>query len=439
MSEQEARRPQTWRLVVARILTVLGVLLLAVTIVASYLRWQAFDNDTFDKTASELIANDAVRNQVAAASVEALFTNVDIQEELEGRLPPDQQRLAGPISAGLRELSDRVAVEMLERPRIQELWRNSISVAHDSLVRILRNEGRVVQVQDQAVVLELRPIILRLGERLGFGAGLADRLPEDAGLIRVMDAEQLDRAQDLTSLFETVALWIWVLPLALWAIAIWLVPGRRRIEVRAIAIGIVVAGLLVLVLRSIAGGYVVDELATTTSVKDAAEQAWDIVTDLLRDGAWSAITIGLVALIGVWLAGPGKSGIAARRWLAPVFGRPELTYGILAILLLLFVWWGPFVQARRPLFLLVTGILLVAGVEVLRRATVREFPKEAEGEPREMLAPLGRLRPKKATPAPAAPATATVSVDELERLATLHQQGVLSDDELAAAKAKLLS
>jgi hypothetical protein len=409
MSETAASRPQTWRLVVARILVVLGVLLLVVTILAGYLRWQAFDNDTFDETASELIANDAVRNQVAATSVEALFNNVDVEAELEERLPPDQQRLAGPISAGLRELADRVAAEMLERPRIQALWRESVSLAHEELVAILRNETRAFRVEDQAVVLDLRPLILRLGERLSFVSNLSDRLPEDAGVIRVLDADQLDRAQDVTALFEGVAAWIWVLPLALWAIAIWLARGRRRIEVRAIAIGFVVAGVLVLVVRSLAGNYVVDELVTTTSVKEAAEPAWDIVTQLLADGAWSAIAVGLVALLGVWLAGPSTSGTASRRWLAPVFARPGLTYGILGLLFLLFVWWGPFAQARRALWLFVIAVLLVAGVEVLRRLTVREFPDAAHAEPREMLLPLGRLRPgrgsAKATPAASTPDT----------------------------------
>jgi Short C-terminal domain len=38
---------------------------------------------------------------------------------------------------------------------------------------------------------------------------------------------------------------------------------------------------------------------------------------------------------------------------------------------------------------------------------------------------------------PAAPASPSM-VDQLNQLAALHQQGVLSDDEFAAAKAKLL-
>ncbi|MFE6254183.1 SHOCT domain-containing protein [Agromyces sp. NPDC057865] len=40
--------------------------------------------------------------------------------------------------------------------------------------------------------------------------------------------------------------------------------------------------------------------------------------------------------------------------------------------------------------------------------------------------------------APAAPAGGTDVVAELQKLATLKEQGILSDDEFAAAKAKLL-
>jgi hypothetical protein len=39
---------------------------------------------------------------------------------------------------------------------------------------------------------------------------------------------------------------------------------------------------------------------------------------------------------------------------------------------------------------------------------------------------------------PAAPAGGPSVADQLQQIATLHQQGVLSDDEFAAAKAKIL-
>jgi hypothetical protein len=48
--------------------------------------------------------------------------------------------------------------------------------------------------------------------------------------------------------------------------------------------------------------------------------------------------------------------------------------------------------------------------------------------------------PPQQPPAPAAtpaPAASSPMVDQLNQLATLHQQGVLTDDEFTAAKAKL--
>jgi hypothetical protein len=404
---------------VARILVVLGVLVLTVGVLAGYLRWQALDSETFRETSSELIANDAVRDQVAATMVEQLFANVDVASRLEQRLPADQQGLAEPLAGAVRALADQTAPRLLERPRVQALWRESVSLAHDRLVALLRGESTVVQVQDKAVVLNLRPLIAQLTDEIGL-TNIEARLPEDTGVITIMEADQLQRAQDATSLFETVARWIWVIPLALFVAAVWLARGRRRIELRAVAIGIVLAGLLLLVLRTIAGGYVVNQLTTTTSVRDAAEASWSIMTDLLADGAWTAIGIGLVMLLGVWLAGATRSGTAARRWIAPVFARPDLTYGILAALILLLIWWEPTEQTRRWSFLLVFGILLVAGVEVLRRLVLREHPDAGSISPSELFRRRGSSSSERA--------------EELERL---HEQGVLSADELAAAKARL--
>jgi hypothetical protein len=46
--------------------------------------------------------------------------------------------------------------------------------------------------------------------------------------------------------------------------------------------------------------------------------------------------------------------------------------------------------------------------------------------------------PPPAPPAPAAAAPADDATSELERLASMHDSGALSDDEFAAAKAKIL-
>jgi hypothetical protein len=47
--------------------------------------------------------------------------------------------------------------------------------------------------------------------------------------------------------------------------------------------------------------------------------------------------------------------------------------------------------------------------------------------------------PQQAPPPPAAPSQSSAMLDQLNQLAALHQQGVLTDDEFSAAKAKLFA
>ena len=119
-------------MVVARILAVLGVILALLSLLAGYIRFQGLDTDTVTATAGDLIADDEIRDQVAASLVDALYTNIDVTAALEQRLPPDQKGSAGPAAAGLREFSERAAARMLERPRVQALWVNTVTRAHQT-------------------------------------------------------------------------------------------------------------------------------------------------------------------------------------------------------------------------------------------------------------------------------------------------------------------
>ena len=95
-------------------------------------------------------------------------------------------------------------------------------------------------------------------------------------------------------------------------------------------------------------------------------------------------------------------------------------------------------RRRRPLLraAVVGGGAYVAGKSMGRRAE-QQGQAEADQDDR-----ISSLEQQQAAPAPApqAPAAAAPSpmIDQLNQLAALHQQGVLTDTEFAAAKAKLL-
>ena len=217
-------------MVIARILVVLSILLVVVSLLAGYIRFQALDNDTVTNTAGELIADDEIRTAVAAALVDELYTNVDVAAALEQRLPPDQKGLAGPAAAGLRELSDRAAVRMLERPRVQDLWVNTVSRTHRQLLRVLEDDTGALSTEGGAVVLDLQPLVVQLGDRIAVVGNLAEQLGPDAGRIEIMQADQLETAQDLTQLLKFLGSWLWILPIALMAVALWLARGRRLFD-----------------------------------------------------------------------------------------------------------------------------------------------------------------------------------------------------------------
>jgi hypothetical protein len=418
-----------WRMLLAWTLVVLGILLAVVAVVAGYVRYQALDNETFKETSEELIADPVIRDQIATTLVEQLYANVDVEAELQQQLPPDQKGLAGPLAAATRELGDRAAHRLLERPRAQELWVNSTTRAHRQLIAVLEDDTGAISTEGGVVVLNLQPLVIQVGERVAVFGAVSERLGPDAGRIEIMEADQLETAQDLTQLFKQIATVIWIVPFLFWAVALWLARGRQRAIVRTIALGLVAAGLLVLVTRRLGGEYVVDGLVQTDAVRPAASNAWDILTELLADGGWTMIGIGVIALLGVWLAGPSPSGSAARRELAPFLARPELAYGVVAVLFLLLILWGPVVQTRRLYAVVAAALLLALGLEVLRRQAAREYPgARATDLSASARSAYVRMRGSGA---------GDQRVAELERLARLREQGLLTDDELAAEKARL--
>jgi hypothetical protein len=418
-------------MVVARILAVLGVILTLVSLVAGYIRFQGLDTDTVAGTAGELIADEEVRNQVAATLVDQLYANIDVTAALEQRLPPEQKGLAGPAAAGLREFSERAATRMLERPRVQALWVTTVTQAHRQLIRVLEDDTGPFSTENGAVVLDLRPLVIQLGERVAIVGNVAERLGPDVGRVEVMQADQLETAQDLTRILKFLGMWLWLVPIALWAVALWVARGNRASILRWIAVGSILTGLIVLVVRRVGGSYVVDSLVPSTAVQPAAHDAWDILTSQLRDGGFTFIGLGVILLIALWLSGSSASGVSVRRGLAPYLARPEIAYTTAGVLFLLLLWWSPTVQTTRVPLMLAAAIALAFGVELLRRQTAREVPDppppDLGGSIRRR---VGRARGRTAE---------ENRLAGLERLARLHEQGVLTDEEFAAEKAHLVS
>ena len=358
------------RVIGARVLTVVAILLALVGMVAFYVEHTALDEDGFETISRNMIENDEIRTQVAAKSVDTLFENVDVEAAIAERLPPAQAGLA-PVLAGLaRSGADRAADAALERPRVQMVWVETTTATQRQFVRLLDDDTTFIQTEGGAVVLDLRPIVIELGDQVAVIGRVAERLPESSGRIAIIEESQLETAQTITKILRTIADWMWLVALAVAAAAVWLARGRRRLELRAIALGLLVVGLLLLAVRRFAGDYLVDSLAKDDAIKPAAHDAWSILTQVLADRAWVWIIIGAITLIGVWFVGATARAEQARRAAAPVLEKRATTYGIAAVALLALVLVAP--QIARGWLSALWLIALIVGIEVVRNVVRRE-------------------------------------------------------------------
>jgi Short C-terminal domain len=435
------------RSIAAWIALVVAALLLLLSMFAVWVNRVALNTDVFVDTSTELLEDDEIRSAVAARAVDELFTSVDVEAELEGRLPEDYTRLSGPATAGLREASYAVVDRALQRPALQRLWAISLEQSHRTLVRVLEGDGDTVSTEGGVVTLDLRPIVLDTAERIGLRDQVEGRLPADVGEIEVLRSDELDIAQDGFQLLKMLAWALPVLMLGAFALAVWLAGDRRR-AVRRVGVTAIVVGALGLVAASLTGNYVVDSLVAETENRTAAGNAWDILTELLRSSFRSLVVIGVLFLVAAWLAGPGRRAVGARGLLAPAVRDRVWAYAGLGVLALILLVTGPVSDFARLLFVLVLIALGAVWIELMRRQTLLEFPNasapELFADARARVSGWWDARraraaqPVVAAPGAAAPATADMT-SRLASLAELHASGALTDEEFASAKARVLA
>jgi hypothetical protein len=432
--------------------TVIAIIVVATVVgfFAAFAVWvkrQALETDTWTHTSTELLANPAVQTAVAGFLVDTLYKNVDVEGELERALPPRLKPLAGPAAGGLREVADRVALEALQRPVVQELWAKANGAAHGAFLKLIEGGGAALSTTNGDVTLNLGTIATQVGNRVG--VDVSSKIPASAASIVLIHSDQLSLAQKLVKALKALSILLPLVMLALFALAIYLARGWRRRALRACGFSLIVIGVLILVARSLAGDAVVNSLASTEAVKPAVDAVWSIATSLLRDEGVALIGYGVVVVIGAWLA--GETGIARdlRREITPILRARPYGYAVLALIVILAFVWSPTEGTRRLIPALALIVLLVVGFEALRRQAIGDFPDatlEAASERwHQRLVGVGAWarsrRPRRADggAAPGGGGGEDARLERLERLARLRDSGVLDDDEIRAEKARIMA
>ena len=366
-------RGRTWSV---RVLVILGSLVLVLAVLALWISREALDTDTYTTTSSEVLQQPAVQQALARTMVDQLYANVDVAAQLQKVLPKQAQGLAPVAAAALQGYAMQAAEALIATDQFQELWEKANRIAHGQLVLVINGGGKRLSTHNGEVAIEIGPMLANLATRLGIqpSASLA------SGRIVIMKSDQLSTVQTLASWLKTAAYVLPFLAIILYGVAIYLATGRRRETVRACGIGIIAAGIVLVLARTMIGAYIVDSLVKIPENRPAATAVWGVLTDDLRDASRTVIAVGLIALLWAWVSGAGKRAVAARRAFAPYASRHiDRVYIAFVLVILLLIAWGPTNAARRVLPVIVLTALAVIGLEAVRRQTVSEFPDAEDG------------------------------------------------------------
>jgi hypothetical protein len=427
------------RRVAIRGLLCAATILAVLAVFAVWANRQVLNADNWSDTSAAMLNNSEIRTQVSGYLVDEVYANADVTAQIAGALPPRLKPLAGPATSGLRDLAQKTTNRALGRPRVQEVWKQANRVTAQQFINIAEGNSKLVTASGGAIVLNLRSLVVEVIGRLGLPRSLSDRIPPDAGNITVMSNTQVDTFKSAVSWVRGLSAVLPALALAMLAGAVYLARGRRRETLLIAGLDLIAAGLFVLVARGIAGSYVVDQLSATAAVEPAAQAAWSIGTHMLRDIAQATVVIGIPAVAAAWLAGPYQPAVAARRAAAPTLREhPAVAYSLVAVALLLVIAWAPIPATRMPLGVLIMTVLAFAAMAALRRQVAAEFPEAEAGATRAALQGHA-TRTVRAVQGARRASPRSQPVEQLERLATLHDHGALSDEEFAAQKTLVLA
>ena len=449
MSQAAKSQKASSHRVAAALLVVAGSIAAFLAVAALWVNRQVLDTQNWTDTSTQMLQDKAIRTLVSGFLVDQLYANVDVAGEIRSALPPRAQPLAGPAAGAVRNLGETVTNELLQRPRVQALWKNANRAAHQTFLKIVEGGGTAVSTNNGVVKLDLGGLLQQVEARTGVGGNLAAKLPPGTAQVTILKSDQLSTAQSIAKALRPLAIVLVLLVLVFYGAAVGIARGRRRETLRSVGFGLIAAGAIALVARSVGGDGVVGALATTEAARPAAESVWRIGTSLLVEAASATIAYGVVIFIGAWLAGPTRAAVAIRRALAPYLREPGYAWGGAGAIVVLVVAWGPTPATRHFLPMVLLAALFALGVEALRRQTAREFPGAVTHDFGAMLSNgWRRLRPARSNgsgPDASQAPRASSAIDDadmllrLEKLADLHDRGVLTDAEFADQKHELLT
>lgn len=305
-SARTGHRARRWAVA---LLIVLGCILAVVANPAVWVRNVLLDTDDWVATVEPLTRNEVVTNVLSSYVVDSLFELVDAQQEIRQALPEQIGFLSGPLTRVAQDLAIDAVSEIVRSDAFNSAWVTVNRIGHQAVVAVLRFEGDLLALQDGQLVVDLSDVFDTVQGALGLEA--VDLFGgDDWGRFVLFGSRQLAVLQQVVAVLDSLRLWLPLLTLAIFGLAVLISLWRRR-TLLWIGIGLAVAMVVTLIFLAVAQRLVLASIPDVI-VRSVTDEIWDIVLrGLFIQTIWVLI-IGVLVAAGAVLAGPQPWAVRIR-------------------------------------------------------------------------------------------------------------------------------
>lgn len=314
------------RTAIATFLVLLGGILSVPASLAVWQERQFLNEDNFVTMSNDIFEDPEVQTVLANRLTNVVMERTDISQRintvLTERGPGDSQELTASeaVVQGLlvrfaRETVFRLSMDVLQSEALANAREVALRSAHRVLIAIINNDNEFIEANGDQIILNLRPLIVDIVQRLA-GEDAVARLqeldvPEDAGQIEIVQKSDYPLMWTVARSLEDFDPLVPGITLAVFLLAMLISANRRG---TAMLIGGTLAFFAVLALVVLA--LPVKALATSwpdnAEGRAAAKAVFDILFDNFLTQQVAIALIGLMIVVVAYSLGKVRTPVLSR-------------------------------------------------------------------------------------------------------------------------------
>ncbi|MEU6995855.1 hypothetical protein ABZ953_35035 [Streptomyces sp. NPDC046465] len=273
-----AALPAALSAVLSAVLLVLACLLVPVSALSAWAKFEIGDRDSYVATMAPLASDPAVRTAVADEVTGSVMKEIDV----------------GPLQGTVESFVRDAVRSFTETAAFKTAWNAANRAAHDAVQSELNHDD------NGEVTIDLAPITQQIKQQLqDDGVPFASKIPVKHTEVTVLRSEDLGWLWRSFHALQVAGVWPAVAAAVL-AVAGVLLAARRRRALLATALGMALGAAALLAAVAIGRAATLDDLPSDLS-RNAAGAVYDALTQTLRVTAWIIVAATLVIALVTWL------------------------------------------------------------------------------------------------------------------------------------------